>query len=128
MMPTGSNSNNRETTDQGMSRLALSSADKQVRDWFVETTKQLGCDLKIDTMGDSPFHFIFNSSIPFCSYVPPFLSYGTSSHQLIESSIMTIGQQRQYLRYSTGKKGWTSYLCGKSFRYTGMLLLILHYT
>ncbi|TGO20111.1 hypothetical protein BTUL_0001g01210 [Botrytis tulipae] len=39
-------------TDRGMSRLALSSADKQVRDWFIETTKQLGCDVKIDTMGN----------------------------------------------------------------------------
>ncbi|TGO33138.1 hypothetical protein BHYA_0264g00110 [Botrytis hyacinthi] len=39
-------------TDRGMSRLALSSADKQARDWFVETTKQLGCDVKIDTMGN----------------------------------------------------------------------------
>ncbi|KAF7952935.1 hypothetical protein EAE96_006157 [Botrytis aclada] len=39
-------------TDRGMSRLALSSSDKQVRDWFVETTKHLGCDVKIDTMGN----------------------------------------------------------------------------
>ncbi|TEY43981.1 hypothetical protein BOTCAL_0357g00090 [Botryotinia calthae] len=39
-------------TDRGMSRLALSSADKQVRDWFVKTTKNLGCDVKVDTMGN----------------------------------------------------------------------------
>ncbi|KAF7917030.1 uncharacterized protein EAE98_010461 [Botrytis deweyae] len=39
-------------TDLGMSRLALSSADKQARDWFVETTKNIGCDVKIDTMGN----------------------------------------------------------------------------
>ncbi|KAF7947278.1 uncharacterized protein EAE97_004527 [Botrytis byssoidea] len=39
-------------TDRGMSRLALSSADKQARDWFVDTTKHLGCDVKIDTMGN----------------------------------------------------------------------------
>lgn len=34
-----------------MSRLALSDSDKQARDWFVETTKELGCDVKIDEMG-----------------------------------------------------------------------------
>ncbi|KAI1116566.1 hypothetical protein F5Y14DRAFT_407185 [Nemania sp. NC0429] len=36
----------------GMSRLALSDADKQARDWFVETTSSLGCDVKIDAMGN----------------------------------------------------------------------------
>ena len=35
-----------------MSRLTLSDADKQARDWFVETTKSLGCDVKIDAMGE----------------------------------------------------------------------------
>lgn len=35
-----------------MSRLALSDADKQARDWFVETTAKLGCDVKIDEMGN----------------------------------------------------------------------------
>ncbi|PMD65899.1 Zn-dependent exopeptidase [Hyaloscypha bicolor E] len=39
-------------TDIGMSRLTLSDADKQVRDWFVETTKSLGCDVNIDAMGN----------------------------------------------------------------------------
>lgn len=39
-------------TDRGMSRLALSSADKQARDWFVKTTQNLGCDVKVDTMGN----------------------------------------------------------------------------
>lgn len=34
-----------------MSRLALSDADKSVRDWFVETTKALGCTVTIDAMG-----------------------------------------------------------------------------
>lgn len=38
-------------TDIGMSRLTLSDPDKQVRDWFVETTKSLGCTTTIDTMG-----------------------------------------------------------------------------
>ena len=35
-----------------MSRLALSDADKQARDWFVETTKSLGCTIHIDVMGN----------------------------------------------------------------------------
>jgi len=39
-------------TETGMSRLALSDADKQARDWFVETTKALGCHITIDSMGN----------------------------------------------------------------------------
>ncbi|TAQ89124.1 hypothetical protein B7494_g2512 [Chlorociboria aeruginascens] len=39
-------------TDVGMSRLTLSDADKQARDWFVKTTKSLGCVVKIDAMGN----------------------------------------------------------------------------
>jgi acetylornithine deacetylase/succinyl-diaminopimelate desuccinylase-like protein len=35
-----------------MSRLALSDADKQVRDWFVQTTKELGCEVMVDSMGN----------------------------------------------------------------------------
>jgi len=35
-----------------MCRLALSDTDKQARDWFVETTSSLGCDVKIDAMGN----------------------------------------------------------------------------
>ena len=35
-----------------MRRLALSQEDKHVRDWFVETTKALGCDVTIDEMGN----------------------------------------------------------------------------
>jgi hypothetical protein len=34
-----------------MARLTLSDADKQARDWFVETTKSLGCEVTIDAMG-----------------------------------------------------------------------------
>ncbi len=34
-----------------MSRLTLTDADKKVRDYFVETTKSLGCTIKIDAMG-----------------------------------------------------------------------------
>jgi len=36
-----------------MSRLSLSDADKEVRDWFVETTKALGCNVTIDAMGNT---------------------------------------------------------------------------
>ena len=36
----------------GLSRLALSQADKQARDWFVKTTKDLGCDMQIDKIGN----------------------------------------------------------------------------
>ncbi|KAH7136395.1 hypothetical protein EDB81DRAFT_802072 [Dactylonectria macrodidyma] len=39
-------------TDTGMSRLALSDDDKKARDWFVETTKSLGCKVTIDAMGN----------------------------------------------------------------------------
>ncbi|KAI1387935.1 amidase [Hypoxylon trugodes] len=39
-------------TETGMARLALSDSDKQARDWFVETTKALGCNVTIDAMGN----------------------------------------------------------------------------
>ena len=39
-------------TETGMSRLSLSDADKEVRDWFVETTKALGCNITVDSMGN----------------------------------------------------------------------------
>ncbi|CBF75566.1 hypothetical protein AN3707.2 [Aspergillus nidulans FGSC A4] len=39
-------------TDTGMQRLALSQEDKQVRDWFIETTKALGCKVTVDAMGN----------------------------------------------------------------------------
>jgi hypothetical protein len=35
-----------------MSRLALSDPDKQARDWFVNTTKDLGCEVTVDAMGN----------------------------------------------------------------------------
>ncbi|KAL8738653.1 MAG: hypothetical protein Q9181_000599 [Wetmoreana brouardii] len=38
--------------ETGMSRLALSDADKQARDWFVHTTMSLGCQISIDAMGN----------------------------------------------------------------------------
>lgn len=40
-------------TDTGMSRLTLSDADKQARDWFVDTTRSLGCKVTIDAMGNT---------------------------------------------------------------------------
>jgi acetylornithine deacetylase/succinyl-diaminopimelate desuccinylase-like protein len=42
----------RGETETGMSRLSLSDADKQARDWFVDTTKSLGCTVKVDAMGN----------------------------------------------------------------------------
>ncbi|KAL1876464.1 hypothetical protein Daus18300_002708 [Diaporthe australafricana] len=42
-----------EPTETGMSRLALSDTDKQARDWFVETTKALGCSVTVDAMGNT---------------------------------------------------------------------------
>ncbi|EEH48788.1 uncharacterized protein PADG_04867 [Paracoccidioides brasiliensis Pb18] len=39
-------------TDTGMQRLSLSQEDKQVRDWFIETTKSLGCNVTVDEMGN----------------------------------------------------------------------------
>ncbi|KAI9889224.1 MAG: hypothetical protein M1814_005673 [Vezdaea aestivalis] len=35
-----------------MSRLSLSDADKDVRDWFVRTTRQLNCTVRVDGMGN----------------------------------------------------------------------------
>lgn len=35
-----------------MARLALSDADKQVRDWFVDTARSLGCRVYVDAMGN----------------------------------------------------------------------------
>lgn len=43
---------NRKSTETGMSRLALSDADKAARDWFAETTKSLGCEVTVDAMGN----------------------------------------------------------------------------
>ncbi|KAL1606629.1 hypothetical protein SLS60_004035 [Paraconiothyrium brasiliense] len=35
-----------------MTRLALSDADKHARDWFVKTTRDLGCKVTVDEMGN----------------------------------------------------------------------------
>lgn len=40
-------------TDTGMARLSLSDDDKKARDWFVETTKSLGCTVAVDAMGNT---------------------------------------------------------------------------
>jgi acetylornithine deacetylase/succinyl-diaminopimelate desuccinylase-like protein len=42
----------RSPTEIGMARLALSDSDKLVRDWFVETVKQYGCEVTVDAMGN----------------------------------------------------------------------------
>ncbi|KAI1409881.1 amidase [Hypoxylon sp. FL1857] len=42
----------RGPTETGMSRLSLSDSDKGVRDWFVTTTKKLGCKVAVDAMGN----------------------------------------------------------------------------
>jgi len=44
--------NTSKPTQVGMSRLALSDSDKQVRDWFVTTAKSLGCQVTVDAMGN----------------------------------------------------------------------------
>lgn len=41
-----------EATQTGMCRLALSDEDKQVRDWFVAETKLLGCEVRVDELGN----------------------------------------------------------------------------
>ncbi|KAI4195274.1 MAG: hypothetical protein LQ350_007293 [Teloschistes chrysophthalmus] len=38
--------------ETGMARLALSDSDKQVRDWFVDTARSLGCRVYVDAMGN----------------------------------------------------------------------------
>lgn len=38
-------------TQTGVCRLALSDLDKQIRDWFVAQTKELGCSVKVDQVG-----------------------------------------------------------------------------
>ena len=36
-----------------MSRLALTDTDREARDWFVDATRQFGCDVRIDAMGNT---------------------------------------------------------------------------
>lgn len=35
-----------------MCRLTLSNEDKQIRDWLIEECKRLGCEIKVDQMGN----------------------------------------------------------------------------
>lgn len=39
-------------TNGGMSRLALSDQDKDVRDWFVQEAERLGCQVRVDAIGN----------------------------------------------------------------------------
>lgn len=39
-------------TNGGMSRLSLSDQDKDVRDWFVQEAEKLGCQVRIDAVGN----------------------------------------------------------------------------
>lgn len=41
-----------DPTETGMSRLTLSDSDKQARDWFAATAKDLGCTVTVDQMGN----------------------------------------------------------------------------
>lgn len=41
-----------ESTDTGMQRLALSEEDKSVRNWFINTMKDLKCEISVDEMGN----------------------------------------------------------------------------
>jgi acetylornithine deacetylase/succinyl-diaminopimelate desuccinylase-like protein len=38
--------------ETGVTRLALTDDDRKVRDWFAQTTMELGCKLSIDEMGN----------------------------------------------------------------------------
>ena len=39
-------------SETGVTRLALSDHDREVRDWFARTTTELGCKVSIDEMGN----------------------------------------------------------------------------
>lgn len=39
-------------TETGVCRLSLSDLDKTVRDWFINETKSLGCNVKVDSVGN----------------------------------------------------------------------------
>ncbi|KAK6454036.1 beta alanine synthase [Scheffersomyces xylosifermentans] len=41
-----------ESTQTGVCRLTLSDLDKGVRDWFIDETKSLGCEIKVDEIGN----------------------------------------------------------------------------
>lgn len=39
-------------TETGVCRLSLSDLDKEVRDWFITETNTLGCNIKVDKVGN----------------------------------------------------------------------------
>ncbi|KAH3669221.1 hypothetical protein OGAPHI_001342 [Ogataea philodendri] len=41
-----------DPTQTGVKRLALSDLDKQIKDWFIQETKALGCSIKVDNVGN----------------------------------------------------------------------------
>ncbi|KAK6463296.1 beta alanine synthase [Scheffersomyces coipomensis] len=41
-----------ESTQTGVCRLSLSDLDKGVRDWFIKETENLGCEVKVDEIGN----------------------------------------------------------------------------
>jgi hypothetical protein len=82
-----------QPTDVGMHRLALSDADKEVRDWFVETTKSLGCDVKVDSMGET---------------VSTFACF-------LKTKLLP----RKYLRRKARKEVGSCYICRISLRQSG---------
>ncbi|KAF2090342.1 N-carbamoyl-L-amino acid hydrolase [Saccharata proteae CBS 121410] len=45
-------SSDADSTQTGMSRLALSDADREVRDWFCQKVRDLGCQITVDAMGN----------------------------------------------------------------------------
>jgi hydantoinase/carbamoylase family amidase len=98
-----------------MHRLALSDADKQVRDWFIEVTKSLGCKVTVDTMGN-----IFAIRLG-CKEGPPtfagshFDTQPTGGrydgilgmHAGIEA-LMTMNDRKIETEYPTGVINWTN--------------------
>ena len=76
-----------------MSRLTLSDADKQARDWFVQTTESLGCRTQVDG------------------------TYGHASWNLCTTD--AIGSYGQYFCHKTWQEGWIGHVFGLSHGYSG---------
>src|SRR5271156_792892 len=51
-----------------MARLSLNDADKDIRDWFLETAKSIGCKTSVDEMGN-----LFAIYAGKCSNRPPIM-------------------------------------------------------
>lgn len=41
-----------DSTETGMARLSLTDSDKDVREWFIESAKAIGCHTYVDQMGN----------------------------------------------------------------------------